>query len=289
MSKKLETPLCEPHLPESAIAAHLAFHYAQSQPLHEFTLQDKAKTPLHLHLRTGEVLDLQNYASHPRRFIGDQPIKDSESFGKLVLHYKEHQKLVTFSKGKLTVRAILNYHEPDQPAWMDHTLTMRLEKSKELLAWEKACDPKGMSQTEFMEFLEDRLSDIDQFKDVTGKLLGPTQSDLQAVISDLSVTSDSKFRATRDLSNDTYKLQCDCDQKTSVEVPRVFYVGIPIYEGHPERYLIPVLLRYRVAGGNLTFIIRFQNWQKIEDTAWEGVRLATIEAMPPETPHINIP
>jgi hypothetical protein len=40
-----------------------------------------------------------------------------------------------------------------------------------------------------------------------------------------------------------------------VKVPNLFLIGIPVFEGGPL-YRIPVRLRYRLAGGRVTWIVR---------------------------------
>jgi uncharacterized protein YfdQ (DUF2303 family) len=286
---KLHENLRSNHTAESTVAADLALEIGRLQPLHKFHLPDQAKTELFFNLRTGSIDDLEHLRSEPTRHRGEQKIEDCTSFGKMVAHYKTRDKLVTFSKSALTVVAILNYPTDELPAWQDHKLTMTLRKSKELLAWEKfIAVPRG--QVEFMEFLEDRLTDIQQKPGEAGASpTGPSQTFMADVVSDLSVTTDAKFAAKRELANGNFRLQNDCTHKPTVEVPREFYIVIPIFEGHETTYLIPVLLRWRVEEGKLSFILKFKNWERIFDTAWHGVRLETIEAMPKDSPWINIP
>ena len=99
---------------------------------------------------------------------------------------------------------------------------------------------------------------------------------------------DPKFHARRDLQNDNYLLHSDSTGKPTVEVPRQFDIGVPIFEGLDIAYRIPIRLRYSVKEGVLTFNIGFVNIDAVMDEAWEAVTNSIIDGLG-DVPYINVP
>lgn len=233
---------------------------------------------------------LEQHLSKPHRLKGEIRVEDVESFAKVVARYDKGSRLVQVSKPELRIVGVLNQSAAETPAWEDHRVTLQLGLHRDLNAWKVKCDKK-LSQVEFMEFLEDRISDVVQ-KPATlagGAPEGPTQSALQGVASDLRVTTDSRFTSQKNLHNGNFVFECTESGKATVEVPEVFYIGVPIFEGSTEPFLIPIRLRYRIDQGVLSFFIKLVSFDVIFDKAWESVKKDVIAAIPQDVPYINVP
>ncbi len=228
-----------------------------------------------------DLKDIESYLPYPYRTKGEQPVSDSESFLTIVHHFDGAPALVSFSQRQLFALCTFNYPDKDKAGWQDHKVKWQLVKHRDLKAWE-AIMGKDLSQLQLMEFLEDRLVDItDEYK-------GPSQSQFESVISNLEITSNSKFQAKRELSSGNYVMHCDSEGTPSVEVPKVFQLGLPIFEGLDLAYRLDVFLRYRVQEGAAVFKLAFKNFDAVLDEAWEKVTQQIKDGLG-AVPFINVP
>lgn len=228
-----------------------------------------------------DLKTFESELSKPFRLKGKIDVCGAESLLKVIERFKNSPAVVQFSRSQLFVHAILNAAADEQPGWADHTVFWQLKKHRDLKAWE-GINGKPLSQLQFMLFLEDRVVDV------VGDA-GVSQSALQTVVGDLEVTTDAKFQAKRDVHNGNYVLHSDLTNKPTVEVPKEFVIGVPIFEGLDIAYKITVRLRYSVKEGALTFVVNLANLDAVLDQAWEEIVKSITDNLPPDKPFIHVP
>lgn len=237
----------------------------------------------------GEITALDKFRLQPFRHDKQIAVADAESFLKAVLHYAPLPRVVHFSISNLSVTCVLNHSDGARPDWHDATVQWKLERDPFLKLWLAKAD-NWMTQDQLMEFLEDRLEDVVQnTKPTKNMLTGPSQSELISVISDLRITTDATFTSKKDLHNGNYVFESSKQDKPSVEVPSMFYLGLPFFDGAGDGFIFPIRLRYRLGSGKLSFQMAFHNLRKIQDTAWDGVKAAITVGLPEDVPFLNVP
>jgi len=266
----------------AAVTARMAV--AASEASHAITTVKVGDTTL-FSVPAGRTLQaLTEHLAYPPRTKGIFPVNDADSFQKLVRRFDYGTNIVQLSLSKLSVICVCNYDDADSPGWRDHMVAWQLAKHRDLAAWEAMVKKGKLTQLELLMFLEDRIVDITSKEDGD-----PTQSQIETVIGNLEITTDAKFHASRDTHNDNFVLRNDSTGTPSIEVPRKFYIGVPIFEGLDHAYRIGVRLRYSVKEGSLTFTLGFENIEAVMDSAWEDVTKAITDALPASVPFINVP
>lgn len=163
-------------------------------------------------------------------------------------------------RGAAEFVAVLDYHgAQDKPAYAENRATFTLRHSEQWLRWTRA---QPMAQVAFAEFIEENRKDI----------VSPDSALLLDIV--------SKFRASRKQDYDSVVYQANGDVtvawsektenagKPGVAVPTELGLGIPVYfKG--ELYSVPVLMRYRLADGKLTFSIKVDRPDYIEQAAFD--------------------
>jgi uncharacterized protein YfdQ (DUF2303 family) len=224
--------------------------------------------------KNGEISRFDEHRITPHRHHNVKlKAADVDSFVGLVKHYQPLPRVLHFLPEHLRMVCVLNHSAGETPNWHDATISWQLHLDPFLKSW-KDMDGKWISQTALLELLEERIEDVVQNTDATQALPpGPSQSQLMSVVSDLRITTDSTFTSKKDLANGNYVFQSSRNDKPEVEVPSLFYVGLPFFEGDSKaHFLFPIRLRYRLQeGGKLVFQLVFHNWDKIRLAAWDGV------------------
>lgn len=284
---------------EAAVVAELAKRATEVQP---FRVGD---VEVFRNPGNGEISALDKFRKLPIRHNFNLDVADAESFLKAVRHFGPKEihlaeadervvltglpRVVHFSISNLTVTCVLNHSDGETPNWHDATVQWKLERDPFLKLWLAKADT-WLTQDQLMEFLEDRLEDVVQNPKPSKNLLsGPSQSELISVISDLRITTDATFTSKKDLHNGNYVFESSKQDKPSVEVPAMFYLGLPFFDGSGDGFIFPIRLYYRLSQGKLTFRLAFHNFRKIQDTAWEGVRAAITAGLPKGVPFLNVP
>lgn len=270
----------------AAVTAILADAAAEAS--HEIKIIDLGGQKV-LSLPSGRsIQSIENYLNAPYRMKGDRKVNDAESFLSLLRAFFEEKAstepapVVKFSLEKLNVRAVINHAAAVRPAWEDHTITWQLRKHRDLLAWE-AMTRDWIEQVQFLEFLEDRLTDI------TDKNGGPAQSVIAGVAANLEVTIDSKFQAKREVHSGSYVLHSDSNKTPTQQVPKRFDIGVRIFDGLDIAYVVPVRLYYTTDDGSLQFKLTFTNLDQVMEGAWNDVTKVILDALPKGVLAINVP
>jgi uncharacterized protein YfdQ (DUF2303 family) len=162
---------------------------------------------------------------------------------------------------------VIDYHRegPEgEPRFMRHRGVYDFPLSDEWRAWWNNSN-KALSQEAFAEFLEDHLTDI-QPLDSAGEILNTFAANygvplgspaaLLEVSKGLSINVDQAVNQHINLSTGETVVSFEEKHKgkggSDVKVPKAFGISIPVFrEG--ARYQIPVRLRYKVAGGKISF------------------------------------
>lgn len=210
-------------------------------------------------------------AAAPERITGTATLRDEASF---VAHVREMREPSTriFCEPTATppsFTAVYDYHAVKQgttqaPAFCVHRAHWPLTLSKEWQAWTGQAG-KGMSPTEFAEFLELRVPDVywgDQLSDYTTLLISQlelrlaTPSSLIALSRNLAVNVDVNVRQAQTLSSGeiaiTYVEQHRDGEGAPIRVPNAFLIAIPVILGGPA-YQMLARLRYRIREGKVTW------------------------------------
>jgi uncharacterized protein YfdQ (DUF2303 family) len=145
-----------------------------------------------------------------------------------------------------------------ESGWGQLRAEIKFTESRKLKEWRKTLE--WMNQTDFANFLEDHLEDV----------LEPTGQDLLSIATDLEASSSGSFKGKVNLQNGSTKLCYQDDVETTVEVPRLLTLGIPLFE-HGDKYKLGARLRFVISGGSVKFKLLFTNLQDAKDQEFERI------------------
>lgn len=212
-----------------------------------------------------DVLDF--YRLHPKRKKGTAETQTFESFCALVSRHATHDSAIfadcDWTRPSFT--AVIDYHEntPSRVAdWGQHRIRYAFPLSDEWKAWTEQ-NGKPMKQSDFAWFLEDRVAELaspTEHEKVTLEAQFATTIATPAQVVELSrglaVHVDTRVKASTTLQTGEGQIAWEeshngADGKP-LKVPGLFMLSIaPFFMGEPIR--IPVRLRYRAAGGALSW------------------------------------
>jgi uncharacterized protein YfdQ (DUF2303 family) len=206
-------------------------------------LQDEHRTKPARRQGTAELKALESFIAHVNRF------KDADS----AIFAEPEQRAA-----KLT--AVLDYHRAGakgEPRFGGHLATYSFPLSDEWLAWTKT-EGRTFSQTEFAQFIEDRIADAANPKDANEgtrslvEKLGAelaTPNKLLELSRGLSVRVDQRVVNAKTLQTGEGQIQFSethqDEQGAPLKVPGAFLLSIPVFK-LGALYQVPVRLRYRV-------------------------------------------
>ena len=215
--------------------------------------------------RIGKLIE--KFQLQPLRTSGVVTLTDERSFIASVNQRKQEASNV-YANDRHVV-CVINDDGPAGPGWRDHHVVYTLPKSDAWLAW-KAAAQRPMSQTDFAEFLEMRILDVLE-PSATGdetyriaQTLGVSLASPAALMTlsrGLSVRVDTKVTNAVNLSSGEAQLQFGEQHSDEtgqpLKVPGAFAIAIPVFK-NGDAYAMPVRLRYRVKGGEVTWYIQTQ-------------------------------
>lgn len=217
---------------------------------------------------------LEKHLPAPVRTRQRLTVLDAETFIEYVNRFATKASAV-FCNGPegRTFTAVIDYHQPDQPAWGDHSATYRCPITVEWGRW-KEQDRKRMDQTTFAEFIEDNVKDIVQPDGVTD---APTPADMLEISRTLEAGKNISFRSGIRLSNGqvqlTYNEQIDgrAGEAGQLNIPEQFYIGVKPFLGG-DAFCVPARFRYRIQEGRLSMWYELVRADKVLEEAYTAVR-----------------
>lgn len=181
--------------------------------------------------------------------------------------------------------AIMNYHLDGQPAWADWRAVHDLVISEQLKVW-TGLEGKGfITQGDFAAFIEDNFLDVypaptgdgalaemarDFAKKLNAKFANP--GEILTAARGLEINESSVVKSTARQQDGTVNLQFTTEHRdgsgAQVQVPKLFSIAVPIFEGSDPRFL-PVLLQYRVHQGGIKFGIKMPTLERARREAFD--------------------
>lgn len=205
---------------------------------------------------------LDEYLPKPERLKGTARMTTIDSFVAHVNRFKDPASAI-FCAGVTTTSprliAVLDYHgAAGAQRWTDHRCEYEFPLSDEWKAWKAKAANTKISQADFAEFLEDRVTDVldptsagdiaKKFAESLGLQLASPQR-LLSLSKGLSVRVDSRVTQAVDLSSGetqfNYSEQHKDEAGSPLKIPGAFVLSVPVFRGD-EHYQVPVRLRYRV-------------------------------------------
>lgn len=185
--------------------------------------------------------------------------------------------------------AVISYTECHEPLWGDYRGVFKLEHSREWKTW-MGVNEKPMSQEAFGQFLEDNLADIAPPPSAANPAeaadyqlllkLGATDKNpaadaarLMTAARNLVIHEDQRLKSVLNSASGEVQFTFEATHTNgvggTVEVPRIFMVAIPVFDGDAA-YRIPVRLRYRKAegGSKVVFFTSIYQPERYVRDAW---------------------
>lgn len=229
---------------------------------------------------------LDEYRTEPVRRKGTAKISNIASFVAHVNAFKDGESAVFALDNRVAPKltAVYDYNpkggiDKVSPRFGTHRAEFVPELSEPWRIW-TGIEGKAMDQATFAAFIEDRISDVvlidgPHIKE-TAELLearvgGP--SSLLKLSRGLQVSVNQTVANAITLSTGEVKVnfaETHTDEGAPITTPNLFFLGIPIFRG-AEQYQVPVRLRYRLAGGKLSWSFILYRADKIFDDAFSGL------------------
>lgn len=253
-----------------------------------------AKVPVALHRGETPAVNalanvLESYRLHPKRKQGTAEAQTFESFCELINRHKSEHSVIFADADwrKPSFTAVIDYHHlgvDGQPDYGKHRVHYAFPLSEEWQAWNKMNGQK-MTQEDFAYFLEDRVAELSAPTDEERIWLErdfattvATPSQLVELSRGLQVNVASKVKAAHTLANGEGQIVWEESHQDAngapLKVPGIFILSVPpFFMGDKMR--IPVRLRYRAAGGSVTW---FYQIYRPDQFITEHVRHALFDA-----------
>ncbi|MFD9992067.1 DUF2303 family protein, partial [Bacillus cereus] len=194
-------------------------------------------------IRDGERVSAYSHEKHadePYRARGESTVADVRSFVTLLGMDEHHGSTIFADEKRARLTAVVNFH-----GWRDHCVSLQLTHSDQLRRWMNA-NGKLYSQADFVEFIEDSLSD----------LIEPTAADMLELAQSFQATKSVEFDAGVRLASGAVQfryhedVQAKAGRAGEIEVPSTFMLAIPVWRGG-ARIHFQANLRYRIGRDGL--------------------------------------
>lgn len=151
-----------------------------------------------------------------------------------------------------------------QPGWRDHRATFKAEFTPEFQLW-MGHNKQHKSQTDFAEFLEDNLADLQ----------GEDAALLLNVATTIQASSGINFASARRLQDGQTQLTYNevIDAKAgadgALKIPQTFTLGLRIFK-NGDAYKLTARLKYRLGGGSVKFWYELERPERAVEDAFSG-------------------
>ena len=164
-----------------------------------------------------------------------------------------------------TITAVFNDQRSTlAPGWRDHRAHFAAAYTPEFKKWVDH-NTKTMGQTEFAEFVEDNLADIQ----------GDQAQNLLAVATTIQATNGINFSSARRLQDGQVQLTYNevIDAKAgadgALKIPQTFTLGLRIFK-NGEGYKLTARLKYRINSGQVKFWYELERPERAVEDAFTG-------------------
>lgn len=252
---------------------------------------------------------LDEYRSAPERRQGNATFTDLASLIAHANRFKDADSALFAcdDRSKPHITAVLDYHRAgaeSAPRFGRHRGVYNFPLSDEWKAW-MAANGKGMAQSDFAAFLEDRIVDVipppdfvhadfdgpdspdkklaDLAELLGGNFAGPAK--LMEMARGLSVNQAARVKNAANLSSGEISVQFETEHQDTqgqpIKVPNLFLIAIPVFV-NGAAYRIAVRLRYRLDGGSIKWSYQLYRTDKVFDHAFDEAvaRAATETGLP---------
>lgn len=223
------------------------------------------KTPHILVPDNCRLTNMESAMPQPRRICALPQLHDLPSFTSYVNRFKTPETTIFGARNGtgLAVTAIFDYPAPGVPAWGSHRVTLHTVFSEEWKRWQEH-DDEEMSQTEFVEFIENE----------TKVFVKPSAADMLTVAKDINLRRTVTWKGLANTETGDIAASFISETKTGgasdVELPSVFTVALqPFLNG--DRYQVTARLRPDITDGTLTIHYELQKVEEIIEHAIEEV------------------
>jgi uncharacterized protein YfdQ (DUF2303 family) len=197
----------------------------------------------------------------PDRIVATRTFHEGDSFGHYVNRYKgpATQLIADITANKVV--ALLDYPEPgakEAVPGREHTAIWPVPLSEEFKVW-SAFQGKYHSQTAFLEFLEENLSEI----------VNPEPATVLELVKDFDAIQTVKFNSKKRLDNGDFTLNYSSDTqvKGGISLPRRLTLEMPIYLAEqPVRF--DAWFRTRIEEGTLHLMLQFHRIEPVKIAAF---------------------
>lgn len=213
---------------------------------------------------------LDEYLTAPERRKGTARFTSLDSLIAHVRRFADADSVIfTDDSTKPSLTAVLDYHRAGSegaPRFGAHRAHYAFPLSEEWQRWTSAASAK-FAQADFAAFLEDRIVDVIDPSQASGRALGLAEAigaDLASPSRLLSIARSFAVNANRSVaqavntSTGETRIEFAEDHRGGdgkpVSVPAAFLIGIPVFRSG-ARYQIAVRLRYRLTGSAVTWSV----------------------------------
>lgn len=220
--------------------------------------------------------EFEEFAGHPRRAKGSTYVRTVDSFCDLVARKTAESPtlspIVYYNEDRPVFHAVLNDHGAE-PGFRDYTVSFSPAFSDEWQAWTSASG-KGMCQTDFAEFLEERGLDVTDASLVSDKarktlsdmgIQAASPATLQQLARKFSLTVKQSVKEARNLASGEVQILFSSEHQGEdgrpLTVPNGFLIAIPIFRNGPL-YAMIARLRYRLHDQRITWFYQLEQVDK---------------------------
>lgn len=230
---------------------------------------------------------LDEWLPRPERKRGTAKLLALESLIAHANRFKTRYSAAFVNDGEAPYMVVVyDYHEPNQrddeggtmlgePDWLQHRALYQFPLSDEWKAWREATATDAMNQSDFAEFLEDRIGDVvdptrassnvtDYATQLGLELASPSK--LMAISRNLSIRVESKATQAVNLTSGETQIAYEEEHKDGnyapIKVPGAFAIAIPVFR-NGALYSIGVRLRYRLHDRKILWWVSLHNIERI--------------------------
>lgn len=209
----------------------------------------------------------------PRRVLGNTTVFNADGLAHLWGKYSSDASELYADPVGHRLTAVFNADASGEDAGhRDHRAELVCRLTPAWQAWLQR-DGRLIDQTDFAQFIEDRLAEI----------VEPSGADMLELATTFESSSQVEFKSATILSSSQRALHYEetstakAGQKGDIEIPASFVVALQPFEGG-DAYRVTARLRYKIAHGQLAIGYRLERPDIVLDTAFGDVRTAVAEA-----------